>query len=177
MLKTKSIYEPKEKADGIRVLITRFYPRGVKKDRFDRWMKELSPSKELLKAYRSKEKSWDQFESEFRAELEASPEAQEAIRSLRSDSARSPVTLLCYESSGLPCHRYIIASIIDAKRRGVSKGYYESGYPIPMPQKRDEIVNPDVDETPEEEKEEDKIDKTEDSHEKAKRRKKGRTRK
>ena len=44
-----------------------------------------------------------------------------------------------------------------------------------MPQKRDEIVNPDVDETPEEERKETKIDKAEDSHEKAKRRKRGST--
>jgi len=41
-----------------------------------------------------------------------------------------------------------------------------------MPQKRDEIVNPDLQETEEDENEETKIDKTEDAHEKAKRRKK-----
>jgi uncharacterized protein YeaO (DUF488 family) len=50
VIKTKSIYEPdEENNDGIRVLITRYYPRGVRKDKFDCWIRELSPSRDLLK--------------------------------------------------------------------------------------------------------------------------------
>jgi uncharacterized protein YeaO (DUF488 family) len=73
-LRTKSIYEPREESDGVRVLVTRFYPRGVKRERFDRWTRELSPSRELLRAYRAREKSWEEFRSEFVAELRANPE-------------------------------------------------------------------------------------------------------
>ena len=40
-----------ENDDGIRVLITRYYPRGVKKDKFDCGIRELSPSRNLLKNY------------------------------------------------------------------------------------------------------------------------------
>jgi hypothetical protein len=32
IIKTKSIYDPKERSDGVRVLITRFYPRRIKRD-------------------------------------------------------------------------------------------------------------------------------------------------
>jgi len=58
VVKTKSIYEPAEEEDGIRVLITRFYPRGVKKSQFDSWVRELSPSKELLFSYKEAKISW-----------------------------------------------------------------------------------------------------------------------
>lgn len=34
MIKTKSIYDPKEENDGIRILITRYWPRGIKKRTF-----------------------------------------------------------------------------------------------------------------------------------------------
>ena len=52
VIKTKSIYEPSEENDdGIRVLITRFYPRGIKKKKFDCWIRELSPSGDLLNNY------------------------------------------------------------------------------------------------------------------------------
>jgi hypothetical protein len=44
-----------------------------------------------------------------------------------------------------------------------------------MPQKRDEVINPDLEETKDEEREETEVDKTEDAHEKAKRRKRGKT--
>jgi len=111
-LRTKSIYEPRAESDGIRVLITRFYPRGVKKERFDRWTKDLSPSKELLQAYRSKEKNWDVFRSEFISQLKANPASMDAIRLVRSESKKGDVTLLCYERGELPCHRYIVAELI-----------------------------------------------------------------
>jgi uncharacterized protein YeaO (DUF488 family) len=111
-LLTKSIYEPKEENDGIRVLITRFYPRGVKKDRFDRWVRELSPSRKLLREYRTEEKSWDVFESEFIDELKANPSSLLAIQNLRKESRKGNVTLLCYEKSGSPCHRYVAAELV-----------------------------------------------------------------
>ena len=52
MIKTKSIYESIENSDGTRILITRYWPRGIKKEHFDRWYKDLSPSKKLLKDYK-----------------------------------------------------------------------------------------------------------------------------
>ncbi|MDA4115494.1 MAG: DUF488 family protein [Thaumarchaeota archaeon] len=111
-MKTKSIYEPADPGDGFRVLITRYYPRGVKKDRFDRWEKALSPSRELLAAYRSGEKSWDQFKRAFLSEMKASPESAEAIRALSPLAKAQDVTLLCYEKAGLNCHRYLVAELL-----------------------------------------------------------------
>jgi uncharacterized protein YeaO (DUF488 family) len=116
-LRTKSIYEPRGESDGTRVLVTRFYPRGVKRERFDRWTRELSPSRELLRTYRAKEKSWDVFRSEFIAELKANPSSMAAIRALRSESRKGDVTLLCYERSGLPCHRYVVAELVKEQKK------------------------------------------------------------
>lgn len=130
-LKTKSIYEPREDDDGLRLLVTRFYPRGVKKDRFDKWSRELSPSRELLRAYRSKEKGWEVFKSEFIAELKASPSSTATLRSLRKESKKSDITLLCYERSGIPCHRYILEELIGNSSRlsavlTIGPGYAEA---------------------------------------------------
>ena len=111
-IRTKSIYEPKEKEDGLRVLITRYYPRGVKKDRFDRWMKELSPSIPLLRAYKDGKKTWDELASGFEAEVNANPAALEAIDVLKKESRKGSVTLLCYEKAPNPCHRTIVAELI-----------------------------------------------------------------
>ena len=46
VLKTKSIYKPKEQGDGKRILVSRLHPRGIKKSQYDTWLKELSPSME-----------------------------------------------------------------------------------------------------------------------------------
>lgn len=108
----KSIYDPSEDADGLRVLVTRYYPRGVKKDRFDRWMKDLSPSVPLLRAYKDGKKTWEQLSSGFVAEVAANPAAQDALKELRRDSRRGTVTLLCFERPPKPCHRIIVAELV-----------------------------------------------------------------
>ena len=98
------------------MLITRYYPRGVKKDRFDRWESALSPSRGLLAAYRTGDKSWDEFRDAFLSELMGSPESVRAIRTLSSLAKVRDVTLLCYERAGLNCHRYVVRDILSTPR-------------------------------------------------------------
>lgn len=81
-VKTKSIYDKASKEDGIRLLITRYYPRGVKKDHFDQWVRELSPSQELLKAYRSGIIDWPEFVKRFKLQLKTSEESIPAMEEL-----------------------------------------------------------------------------------------------
>ena len=111
-VQTRSIYDPIEDADGLRVLITRYYPRGIKKSHFDCWMRELSPSKELLSSYKDERISWDKFKAKFLRELAKSKAGMDAIDFLRHRSHIENVTLLCYEKAGNPCHRYIISDLI-----------------------------------------------------------------
>jgi Protein of unknown function, DUF488 len=39
-------YEPRTRGDGVRILVDRLWPRGLRKDAadFDQWRKDLSPS-------------------------------------------------------------------------------------------------------------------------------------
>jgi len=112
LIKTKSIYEPKSKSDGHRILITRYYPRGVKKTHFDDWVRELAPSRDLLKDYKLGEIEWSEFEHKFQQEVDSSYESIEMIYTLADLAKNESVTLLCYEKSGTPCHRYLIENLI-----------------------------------------------------------------
>jgi len=112
MIRTKSIYRPKEYGDGTRILITRFYPRGVKKTHFDRWARELAPSAELLGKYKNQNVSWEEFAASFKLELQGNDESLQTIRALNSRSGRSHVTLLCYEPEGTPCPRHLLKEIV-----------------------------------------------------------------
>lgn len=114
-VRTKSIYEPAAPEDGVRVLVTRFYPRGVKRDRFDLWVKALSPSRALLASYRSGEKRWSEFDAEFRAEVSSSGDALAALDELATLAAERDVTLLCYERTGAPCHRLVVRELLAAR--------------------------------------------------------------
>jgi len=113
VIKTKAIFQPIESSDGYRVLITRYYPRGVSRDNFDEWVSVLSPSPELLSEYKERHIDWDAFMSLFLKELRCNVGSQEALRILNELSKKHDVTLLCYEKSGTPCHRHLVRELVE----------------------------------------------------------------
>jgi uncharacterized protein YeaO (DUF488 family) len=110
---TKSIFEPMERDDGYRILITRFYPRGVQRSHFDEWVSALSPRPELLFGYKEGRIGWDCFKDSFISQLKSDVDSLEAILALYDWSRTHKITLLCYERSGRPCHRHIVRDVID----------------------------------------------------------------
>lgn len=113
MIRTKSIYEPIDAEDGLRVLITRFYPRGIKREKYHIWIRSLAPSAPLLKRYKNTEINWDDFKTALLCELRSNMESIEAIHTLQTKSQIQNITLLCYEKDGSPCHRYMVRDLIE----------------------------------------------------------------
>ena len=124
-VKTKSIYDEKEPSDGTRILISRFYPRGVKRTHFDLWIRDASPEKPLLKEYRDKAIDWKVFSKKFRDQLKSSPSSLEAIKKIEELAKKDDVTLLCYEREGQKCHRLIVKSVVNQKTRKKSSSKNE----------------------------------------------------
>ncbi len=112
VLKTKSIYKPKEQGDGKRILVSRLHPRGIKKSQYDTWLKELSPSMKLIHEYKNDKITWKKFFSKYKKELEKSSESTETLKMLRKNSKTNHITLLCFEPDGTPCHRHVLKEII-----------------------------------------------------------------
>lgn len=112
MIWTKSVYKPKEDSDGTRILITRYYPRGVRKGHFDEWVRELAPSVELLKGYKEGKINQEQFTMQFFSQIYSNIDSLEAIQSISEMARHGNVTLLCYERDGDFCHRYLVNSLI-----------------------------------------------------------------
>jgi uncharacterized protein YeaO (DUF488 family) len=112
-LKTKSIYDEKVKSDGVRILVTRFYPRGIKRTHFDLWFRNASPEAALLKKYKTGALNWREFSKRFKEQLRASLESKKAVQDLIELLREGKtVTLLCYEREGQNCHRYLLKSAI-----------------------------------------------------------------
>ena len=116
MLMTKSIYALPGPCDGSRVLVTRFWPRGVRRDLVSEWRRELAPSAPLLKKYKCAKIPWNEFAAAYWEEMD-SDAGRLAIADLRSRSMSSNVTLLCYEPDGAHCHRHILRRMILASNR------------------------------------------------------------
>lgn len=109
---TKRIYDPSDPSDGTRVLIMRLWPRGIRKERVDRWLKELGPVKELLRAFLDKTIDWEGYTPRYLAGLER-PEAQAAIAEVRALAEQGRVTLLCGCADERHCHRSLLSAYLN----------------------------------------------------------------
>jgi uncharacterized protein YeaO (DUF488 family) len=75
VIRLKRIYETPSSADGIRFLVERLWPRGVKKSslEIDAWMKDAAPSAELRKWFHHDPALWNEFRRRYFIELKESP--------------------------------------------------------------------------------------------------------
>jgi uncharacterized protein YeaO (DUF488 family) len=89
----KRVYEPPNAEDGLRVLVDRLWPRGVRKTdaAIDHWLKDVAPSAELRKWFNHDPTRWQDFRRRYASELAAKPIA---LRSLRRLARRGVVTLV-----------------------------------------------------------------------------------
>ncbi|NLS07829.1 DUF488 domain-containing protein [Rhizobium sp. P32RR-XVIII] len=92
-VKLKRAYERPTNADGMRVLVDRLWPRGVRKidAAIDYWAKELAPSTELRKWFGHDPARWAEFRCRYSAEIKAHREEFEQLRDL---ALKGPVTLV-----------------------------------------------------------------------------------
>jgi uncharacterized protein YeaO (DUF488 family) len=71
-IQIKRIYETADKTDGIRLLVDRLWPRGVKREsaQIDEWLKGVAPSDNLRKLYHQGTATWDEFKAKYIFELQ-----------------------------------------------------------------------------------------------------------
>jgi uncharacterized protein YeaO (DUF488 family) len=116
MLKLKSLKEPTNSEDGLRILIARYRPRYLPKNKenWDQWWKDLAPSKALFKEFlKDKRIGWKEYERKFRLEIKNNPNALNALNALRTLVNTRNVTILCHCIDEKRCHRAIIKQMAE----------------------------------------------------------------
>ena len=96
VVSVKRVYEEPSPSDGVRVLVDRLWPRGLKKEevRMDAWLRDLAPSNELRKWFHRHPEEQQQFHKRYAQELRgaAAHEALSGLENLVKDEGK--VTLL-----------------------------------------------------------------------------------
>jgi len=119
---TKRVYEPAVAGDGTRVLVMRYWPRGIRREKVSVWLRELAPVIPLLRSYLDGKITWAQYRPRYRAGLKRS-EAQEALAEVRRLAQRGRVTLLCGCPDPQRCHRTLLHEhLLDSAGRGAPDG-------------------------------------------------------
>lgn len=115
-VRTKRVYDPPSPDDGRRILITRYWPRGVPRGAADEYTPKVAPSRELIRAYKNGEISWPRFKQLFLDEMKGEP-AQSEIGRLATMASNDTITLMCICEDERRCHRVIVADLVEKAAR------------------------------------------------------------
>lgn len=77
-IRIKRVYEEPAAEDGLRVLVDRLWPRGLRKDlaKIDIWKKEVAPTPDLRKWFNHEPARWKPFFEAYLKELQSSEPAE-----------------------------------------------------------------------------------------------------
>ena len=92
---SKRAYEPPAPGDGVRILVDRLWPRGLRKREahFNQWRKDLAPSTEFRQFYGHRPERFAEFRKRYHTELRRK-DARAAVSELIDTNRRRPITLL-----------------------------------------------------------------------------------
>jgi uncharacterized protein YeaO (DUF488 family) len=116
-LATKSVYDPVSSSDGLRILVMRFWPRGVPRTAVHHWFREVGTTPELIRQWKGGEIRWTEFRRSYLRGLQ-DPAARQAISEIRKLLSKSAVTLLCSCRDETRCHRSVLKQAILQQQPG-----------------------------------------------------------
>ena len=92
-IRLKRAYQPAAADDGMRILVDRLWPRGLKKSdaAIDRWLKDIAPSTALRQWFAHDPARWPEFRRRYAAEIRRHPDQLAELRVL---ARKGPVTLI-----------------------------------------------------------------------------------
>jgi len=92
-IRLKRAYLTPSPDDGVRVLVDRLWPRGMRKAdaAVGLWMKEIAPSTELRRWFGHDPSRWDEFQQRYKAELS---EDAALLDELRGIAKKGTLTLI-----------------------------------------------------------------------------------
>ncbi len=114
----KRVYEPATDTDGLRVLVDKLWPRGIRKEalHYDLWAKEIAPSAPLRRWFHADPQGrWEEFRRRYLHELAASPAVRAFVA--RIETARD-ASLRLQKCGGEPRAR-----VTGVSRTGVGMTY------------------------------------------------------
>lgn len=114
-IQIRRVYEPAAAADGLRVLCTKRWPRGVKKSAVDAWKPELGTPAELLEPWLAGRLGPEEFHAAMRVVLSSA----EATRTLAELAALvrdgQTVTLLTSVKEMSKTHLTVVREVLQER--------------------------------------------------------------
>ena len=115
-VRPKSVYEEASPDDGVRVLTTNYWPRGVSKERGGTYLRILAPEREPLRRFKAGEMDWPDYGAAY-IERMAGDDQRAAIDELAQRARTETVTVMCVCKDAAECHRGLLVELIEEAMR------------------------------------------------------------
>lgn len=114
MIQIKRAYDEAHESDGVRILVDRLWPRGVKKEfaKIDWWAKDIAPSPALRKWYNHEPEKFAEFSARYDAEL-ADEIHQATVKKVLSLAEKSEVTLVYGAKDTAHSHALVLQHFLE----------------------------------------------------------------
>lgn len=115
----KRVCEAASPVDGVRVLVDRLWPRGLRKEEaaVKFWLRDLAPSTELRQWFHANPEAWRLFRKRYLKEL-VSPKATAAVEKLhRLAEGKRNVTLLYASKNEEHNNAIVLKELLEGERK------------------------------------------------------------
>jgi len=115
----KRVYDAPSRADGIRVLVDRLWPRGLTKEaaKVDEWLRDLAPSNDLRKWYHAQPEQWEAFRRKYLQELVQPDRQQGLLRLYELAHGKKRLTLLFASKKETQNNATVLKELLDGMRK------------------------------------------------------------
>ena len=119
-IKLKRIYTRLEVTDGLRILVDRLWPRGVRHStsNVDIWIKDIGPSDKLRKWFQHDPKKWMTFKKRYKAELLKNKVMEKLIQIAATESM---ITLVYASHDDKHNSAVILKSLLEKRLKKLDK--------------------------------------------------------
>ncbi|SRR5579883_1510352 len=110
-IRIKRAYLAPSPDDGVRVLVDRLWPRGVRKSdaAIDRWVKDIAPSTDLRRWFGHDPARWDEFQRRYGEELSKDADL---LNELRAIAKKGTLTLVYSARDEMHNHAVVLRDVL-----------------------------------------------------------------
>jgi uncharacterized protein YeaO (DUF488 family) len=92
----------------------RLWPRGIRKESVDLWLKDVGTSRELIKEWKTGTVTRVQYEKRYLDDMKGELQ-RKLVKEIANYARKGPITLLCSCKDPDKCHRSLLKKLVEAE--------------------------------------------------------------
>ena len=110
----KTVYDKPSPSDGKRILVMRFWPRGVRKESVDLWLKDVGTDPKIIREWKGGKLTWAEYQRSYYRDMKGELQ-RKLVKEIAGYARESPITLLCTDKDPKRCHRSLLKKLVEAE--------------------------------------------------------------